>query len=442
MSASTELALSKEFSERRRRLMELMGDNCIAVLPSAEVAIRNGGTEYAYRQDSDLLYLTGFLEPHSVLVLMPGRENGEMVMFCQDRDPSMELWTGYRAGPEGACKKFGADDAFPIGDIDDILPGLLEGREKVFYAMGCNQAFDHQLMEWINQIRSKARSGAHPPHEFVSVDHVLHELRLIKSKGEQATMKKAGQISAQAHVRAMQICQPGMMEYELEAELLHEFVRNGARAPAYSSIVGGGANGCILHYIENDAELLDGDLVLIDAGCELDGYAADITRTFPVNGQFSDPQKALYEIVLKAQQAAFEVIRPGNHWNQPHDATVRVITAGLLELGLLKGDLEQLIEKEGYRDFYMHKAGHWLGMDVHDVGDYKIGGEWRVLEPGMTLTVEPGIYVSPHNMDVDEKWRGIGIRIEDDVIVTRTGCDIMTSAVPKEIDEIEQLMAG
>lgn len=434
--------ISPEYVLRRQRLMELMGDNSIAILPSAEVAIRNGGTEYAYRQDSDLLYLTGFLEPHSVLVLMPGREHGEMVLFCQDRDPAMELWTGYRAGPEGACKQYGADDAFPIGDIDDILPGLLEGREKVFYAMGCNQAFDHQLMDWINQIRSKARSGINPPHEFVSIDHILHELRLIKSKEEQKTMKRAGQISAQAHIRAMQVCRPGMMEFELEAELLHEFVRNGARAPAYSSIVGGGANGCILHYIENNAELLDGDLVLIDAGCELDGYAADITRTFPVNGKFSDEQKALYNIVLDAQQAAFEAIHPGNHWNQPHDATVRVITAGLLTLGLLEGDLEQLIEQEQYRDFYMHRAGHWLGMDVHDVGDYKIGGEWRVLEPGMVMTVEPGIYVSPQNTNVDERWRGIGIRIEDDVIVTRKGCEVMTGAVPKSIEQIEALMAG
>lgn len=433
---------SAEFAERRSRLMELMGENCIAILPSAEVAIRNGGTEYAYRQDSDLLYLTGFLEPHSVLVLIPGREQGEMVMFCQDRDPAMELWTGYRAGPEGACSRYGADDAFPIGDIDDILPGLLEGRQKVFYAMGCNQTFDQQLMEWVNQIRSKARSGAHPPHEFVSIDHVLHELRLFKSKAEQKMMRKVGQISAHGHVRAMEVCKPGMMEFELEAELLHEFVRNGARAPAYSSIVGGGANGCILHYIENNAELLDGDLVLIDAGGELEGYAADITRTFPVNGKFSDEQKALYEIVLDAQQAAFDVIRPGNHWNQPHEATVRVITAGLLELGLLNGELEELIEKEGYRDFYMHKAGHWLGMDVHDVGDYKIGGEWRVLEPGMVMTVEPGIYVSPSNTNVDEKWRGIGIRIEDDVIVTRGDCDVMTGAVPKTIEQIEQLMAG
>ncbi|MBL4583021.1 MAG: Xaa-Pro aminopeptidase [Pseudomonadales bacterium] len=435
-------AISTDYAQRRRKLMELMGENSIAILPAAEPAMRNGGTEYAYRQNSDLLYLTGFLEPHSVLVLMPGREHGEMVLFCQDRDPSMELWTGYRAGPEGACKTYGADDAFPIDDVDDILPGLLEGRAKVFYAMGCNQNFDLQLMEWIKQIRSKARSGIYPPHEFVTVDHVLHELRLLKSKEEQSTMKQAGKISAQAHVRAMQICKPGMMEYELEAELLHEFVRNGARAPAYSSIVGGGANGCILHYIENNAELLNGDLVLIDAGCELDGYAADITRTFPINGRFSEAQAALYEIVLDAQQAAFDVIVPGSHWNQPHEATVRVITEGLLKLGLLEGDLEQLIEQEGYRDFYMHKAGHWLGMDVHDVGDYKIGGEWRVLEPGMVLTVEPGIYVSPHNTDVDEKWRGIGIRIEDDVIVTRTGCDVMSDGVPKTIQQIEQLMAG
>jgi Xaa-Pro aminopeptidase len=307
--------------------------------------------------------------------------------------------------------------------------------------MGCDPQFDKHVMEWVNSIKAKARSGAHPPGEFAALDHLLHDMRLYKSPAELNLMRRSAEIAAQAHVRAMKVCKPGMMEYQLEAEFLHEFMLNGARSPAYTTIVGGGANGCILHYVDNDQPLKDGDLVLIDAGCELDFYASDITRTFPVSGTFSEPQRQLYQLVLDAQYAAIAEVKPGNHWNDPHVAAVKVLTEGLLSLGLLDGELETLIEEEAYKAFYMHRTGHWLGMDVHDVGEYKVGDEWRVLEPGMVMTVEPGLYIAPDCEDVDPKWRGIGIRIEDDVIVTKQGCEVMTDGVPKEVDAIEALMA-
>lgn len=431
----------QEFARRRKQLMAQMEPNSIAIIPSASEKIRNRDCEYQFRQDSDFYYLCGFPEPDAVLVLLPGREQGETILFCRERDVTMELWNGYRAGPEGACSDYAADDAFPVGDIDEILPGLLEGRERVYYAMGRNTDFDRRVMAWVNVIRSKVRAGAHPPGEFLDLDHLLHDLRLYKSAAELRIMKQAGEISADGHCRAMKICKPGMMEYQLEAEILHEFASKGARFPAYSSIVGAGKNACILHYIENSSKIKDGDLILIDAGCELEHYAADITRTFPASGRFSKAQKAIYTIVLEAQLAAIETIKPGSHWNEAHDATVQVITQGLKELGLLKGSLKKLIEQEAYRDFYMHRAGHWLGMDVHDVGDYKVNDEWRVLEEGMVMTVEPGIYIAPDNDKVDKKWRGIGVRIEDDVVVTKTGCEILTEAVPKTIADIEALMA-
>lgn len=432
----------KEFAQRRKRLMADMGPNTIAIIPSANEVIRNHDVHYGFRQDSDFYYLTGFNEPDSVAVLVPGREHGEFILFCRDRDPARELWDGYRAGTEGACSVYKANDAFPVSDIDDILPGLLEGKHQVYYAMGRNKEFDAQVMGWVNAIRANMRSGSQPPGEFVDLDHLLHDLRLYKSPAEIRVMAEAGAISARAHCRAMQFCKPGVMEYQLEAEILHEFAMSGARLTAYSSIVGGGANACILHYINNSEALKDGDLVLIDAGCELDYYASDITRTFPVNGRFSEEQKIIYQLVLDAQLAAIEKVRPGNHWNDPHDATVRVITEGLVGIGLLKGRVDELIKAEAYKPFYMHRAGHWLGMDVHDVGDYKVGGEWRVLEPGMVLTVEPGIYVAKDNLAVDARWRGIGVRIEDDVVVTKDGCQVLTAGVPKAVDEIELLMAA
>jgi len=432
----------QEFTRRRKQLMAMMEDNSIAILPAAPERTRSRDTEYSFRQDSDFYYLSGFAEPESVLVLIPGREHGEYVLFCREKDREKEVWNGYRAGPEGACLQFGADDAFPIDDIDDILPGLIEGRERVYYGMGKDADFDHQVMVWVNTIRAQVRTGAIPPGEFLELDHLLHDMRLYKSAAEGRLMKRAGEISAAAHVRAMKACKPGVYEYQLEAEIHHEFAINGARFPAYNTIVGGGVNGCILHYVENDQVLRDGDLVLIDAGCELEYYAADITRTFPVGGKFNNEQRALYELTLKAQQAAIDAIKPGRHWNEPHEASVEVITAGLVELGLLIGDLPTLIETEAYKEFYMHRIGHWLGIDVHDVGDYRVGGQWRVLEPGMCMTVEPGIYVAPDNAGVDAKWRGIGIRIEDDVLITKDGCEVLTSDVPKTVEAIESLMAA
>jgi Xaa-Pro aminopeptidase len=422
--------------------MGMMGANSIAVLPAAQQVVRNRDVEYPFRQDSDFHYLTGFDEPNAVLVLLPGRKQGQVVVFCQERDPEKELWHGYRAGPEGVCADYGADDAFPIADIDEILPGLMEGRDRIYYAMGRVREFDRQIMDWVNTIRSKVRSGAHPPGEFVDLDHLLHEMRLFKSRAELKLMRRAAVISAAAHSRAMQLCKPGLNEYHLEAELMHEFASNGCRNWAYPPIVGGGDNGCILHYIENNQVLKDGDLVLIDAGCELEGYAADITRTFPVSGVFSPAQAQLYALCLEAQLAAIDCIKPGVSWNLPHEVVIKVLTAGLRKLGLLKGPLQRLIDKQAYQPFYMHRTGHWLGMDVHDVGDYKVGEQWRELEPGMVLTVEPGIYVSPHNTDVAQKWRGIGIRIEDDVVVTNDGCEVLSGNVPKQIAEIEALMAG
>ena len=430
-----------EYARRRKALMAQMEPNSIAILPAAPVAIRNRDVEHVYRQDSDFQYLSGFPEPEAVLALIPGREHGEYVLFCRERNPERELWDGLRAGQDGAISQYGADDAFPIADIDEILPGLIEGRERVYYALGIHQEFDRHLMEWINVIRSKARQGAQPPNEFVALDHLLHDMRLYKSAAEVKVMKEAAQISARAHVCAMQACRAGLYEYSLEAELDYEFRKGGAKMPAYGSIVAAGKNACILHYRENDALLKDGDLVLIDAACEIDCYASDITRTFPVSGTFSPEQKAIYELVLASQEAAFKAIAPGKHWNAAHEATVQVITVGLVELGLLSGEVSELIASEAYKPFYMHRAGHWLGMDVHDVGDYKVGGEWRELEVGMAMTVEPGIYIAVDNLDVAKKWRGIGVRIEDDVVVTKGGCEILTSGVPKTVAAIEALMA-
>ncbi len=430
-----------EFARRRKQLMEQMGRGAIAILPGAPLRLRNRDTEYPYRPDSDFYYLTGFPEPEAVAVLIPGHAHGEYILFSRERDPEKEVWNGARAGQEGACRDHGADDAFPIDDLDDILPGLLEKCERVYCAMGVQPEFDQHLIGWVNKIRAKSRAGLRPPEEFIALDQVLHEMRLFKSRAEIALMKQAARISAGAHRRAMRMCKPGMMEYQIEAELRHEFMRLGSQAPAYNSIVAGGANACVLHYTDNRAPLKDGDLLLIDAGAELDYYASDITRTFPVNGRFSAEQRAVYEIVLEAQYAALAKVRPGNHWNDPHEAAVRVLTQGLLELGLLKGTLAKLIKAQAYRRFYMHRTGHWLGMDVHDVGDYKIGDAWRVLEPGMVLTVEPGLYITPGSSGVARKWWGIGVRIEDDVHVTPKGHEILSADAPKTVAEIEALMA-
>ena len=432
----------KEFARRRKSLMRQMDENSVAILFTAPVRMRNRDVEYAFRPDSDFYYLTGFPEPEAVMVLVPGRPEGEYLLFVRERDLAKEVWNGRRAGLEGACAEYGADDAFPIGDIDDIVPGLIENRDRVFYAMGVYPEVDQQVMGWVSRVRSRARAGVSVPGEFVALDQLVHEMRLIKSAGELRLMRRAAEVTAAAHLRAMQVARPGMTEYQVEAELVHAFMSGGCRAPAYAPIVGSGENGVILHYTENRDPLRDGDLLLIDAGAEYEYYAADITRTFPVNGRFTSPQRGLYELVLEAQEAAIAKVRPGNHWNEPHEAAVAVITRGLVDLGLLKGRVPRLVKEEAYKPFYMHRTGHWLGMDVHDVGDYKVDGEWRVLEPGMTMTVEPGLYVAPGARGVPRRWWGIGIRIEDDVLVTRDGCEVLTRAVPKTVADIEAVMAS
>lgn len=431
----------KEFSKRRKQLMRMMGPGSVAIIPSAHLTLRNRDVDYPFRQDSDFYYLSGFPEPEAVIVLIPGRKQAEYILFCRERDPEMETWNGRRAGQDGACEVYQADDSFPITDIDDILPGMLEGCERVYYTMGAHPEFDQHVLQWVNTIRSMNRTGSKTPGEFVSLDHLLHDMRLYKSRAEIAMHNKAMKVSVQAHKRAMKLTEPGLMEYQVEAELLYEFHRNGMQ-PAYSSIVGSGENACILHYTENDAKMQDGDLLLIDAGAEMQCYAADITRTFPVNGMFNKYQKALYEVVLEAQYAAIDKIRPGRHWNEAHIAAVEVLTEGLVELGILKGRVKKLIKEEAYRRFYMHRTGHWLGMDVHDVGDYKVDGEWRELEPGMMMTVEPGLYIPKGSKGVAKKWWNTGIRIEDDVLVTRDEPRVMTEDAPKTVDEIQQWMAS
>ena len=433
---------SKEYTTRRKELMSLMHSNSIAIISAAPEKVRSRDTHYPYKQNVNLSYLCGFLEPESVLVLIPGRAQGEMVLFCRDKDPLRETWDGYREGPEGAVSNFGADDAFPIADIDDILPNLIEGKDRLYYAIGKDPEFDRHLMDWVNHVRNQRGNGALPPGEFVDLDHFINEMRLFKTAGELKIMRKAAEISVSAHSRAMKASKPGLFEYQLQAEIEHEFAVHGSAGAAYTSIVGGGKNGCILHYIENRDALKDGDLVLIDAGCEYQNYAADITRTFPVNGKFSDEQAAIYDIVLQAQTDAIAVIGPGIEYNKTNEATVLAITQGLVDLGILHGDVDELIASEAHREFYMHGAGHWLGMDVHDVGDYKIDGQWRVYEPGMVVTIEPGIYIAPGNPNVDKKWHGIAVRIEDDIVVTKDGNENITAGVPKKRDEIEALMAG
>jgi Xaa-Pro aminopeptidase len=430
----------KEFARRRKQLMRIIGDDAICIVPAAPERLRNNDSHYPYRQDSDFHYLTGFPEPDAVLALIPGRAHGETILFCRERDPEREAWDGPRAGPDGAVSEYGVDDAFPIGDIDDILPGMIEGRSRVYYHFGRDTEFDIKLIAWVNSVRAQVKRGAIAPHEFVALGHILHDLRLYKTRDELRLMRKAAKIAAGAHVRAMQLVRPGMNEHEIEAELLHEFRRNGA-VPSYEPIVGGGKNGCVLHYRANNAILNDGDLLLIDAGAEYDCYASDITRTFPISGKFSTEQRALYDIVLKAQTASINEVRAGKPFGAYHDAAVKVIVAGLIKLGLLKGSVEKNIREHTYRPFYMHKTGHWLGLDVHDVGDYRVDGEFRELEPGMVVTVEPGIYIAPDAKHVPAKWRGIGIRIEDDIVVTRGDPEVITAAVPRNADEIEVLMA-
>lgn len=430
-----------EFARRRRQIMKMAGDGSIIILPAAPVRLRNRDTAYPYRQNSDFYYLTGFPEPDAVLVLVAGRDQGEVILFCRERDARTERWDGPMLGLEGAREQCGMDDAFPIGDIDEILPNLLEGRNRVFYTIGRDKDFDQQVMGWVNHVRREVRRGARAPGEFISLDHHLHDLRLYKNRAEVNALARSARLAADAHRRAMRQCRPGVHEYELAADILHSFHRAQAQA-AYEPIVGGGANACVLHYVSNRDALADGDLVLIDAGAELDYYASDITRTFPVNGRYSGPQRDLYEIVLAAQQSAIDMVRPGISWEDPHQAAVAQITRGLVDLGILAGEVDGLIEQHAYAPYYPHKTGHWIGLDVHDVGDYRVDGQPRVLEARMAFTVEPGIYIAPDRDEVDAHWRGIGIRIEDDIVVTRDGHRVLSADAPRSIAEIESWMAG
>ena len=431
----------REFAKRRQRLMDMMGEGSIAIVPTSPVRPRNRDVEFAFRPDSNFYYLTGFAEPEAVAMLAPGREQGEFVMFCRERDPTQEQWHGGRLGLEGVCERHGADDAFPIGDIDDILPGLIENKSRVYYALGHFPEFDHRMLGWVARVRGGSRSSG-GLGAFVMLDHLVHEMRLFKSRAEVDTMSKAAAVSTAAHERAMRVCRPGMAEYQIEAELLYEFTRAGCRAAAYPSIVAGGANACTLHYTDNTDRLRDRDLLLIDAGAELECYASDITRTFPVNGRFTRAQRDVYSVVLAAQEAAIDTAAPGRTFDDVHMAAVQVLVEGLVDLGALKGRVKRIVQKEKYKRFYMHRTGHWLGMDVHDVGDYRIDDQSRVLEPGMVMTVEPGLYIAPDDEKAPKRLRGIGIRIEDDVLVTKSGREVLTSAAPKSIDEIESLVGS
>lgn len=427
-----------EYKKRRNKLMNMVGDDGIIIIPTAPMKIRNRDVAYPFRPDSDFYYLTGYSEPSAVAVLMPNRSQGEYILFCLDRDEEKEIWDGVRVGVEGVCDHYMADDAFPIEDIDEILPNLMENRSHIYYNMGHDANLDKRIIDW----NRHNHAATHVPNTIISLNHFLHDMRLYKSREEIKLMRRAAKISANAHRRAMQVCAPDQYEYQLSAEIYHEFMINGAQAAAYPNIVGGGKNSCILHYIDNHDLLRDGDIVLIDAGAEYQGYASDISRTFPVNGRFSKAQKAVYEIVLAAQKAAIDEVKPGNHWNDPHEAAVRVITEGLLDLGILKGKLSQLIKKQAYKPYYMHRTSHWIGMDVHDVGDYKLAGRWRLLEPNMAMTMEPGIYLSSKQKGLAKTWHDIGVRIEDDIVVTKAGCDVLTKNAPKEVDDIEALMNG
>ncbi|WP_334108480.1 Xaa-Pro aminopeptidase [Methylobacillus sp.] len=430
----------EEFKARRQALMEKIGQG-VAVIPTAAEAVRNRDSHYPYRFDSYFYYLTGFDEPEAVLVLLAG-ESPKSILFCRDKDMEREIWDGFRHGPAGALEAFGFDEAYSIDELDQRIGEYLANQPQLLFALGADPAWDQRLGGWLKQLASQARSGIAAPAAIVDVRRLLDEMRLIKSPLELDVMRRAAAITVDAHKRAMRAARPGMMEYEVEAEILHEFYRRGSRAPAYTSIVAGGGNACVLHYITNQARLQDGDLLLIDAGCELEGYAADITRTFPVNGKFSAAQKDVYELVLAAQAAAIAQVKPGQHWNAPHEAALNVLAQGLIDFGLCEGSLDAVLESGDYRRFYMHRTGHWLGLDVHDAGEYKqADGNWRLLQPGMVLTVEPGCYIRPAD-NVPEHFWNIGIRIEDNAVVTAEGNEITTAAAPKTVREIEEWMAG
>ena len=434
--------MKNNFSERRLQLSNKVLDDSAIIVSSALVKSRISDTDYAYRQDSNFYYLSGYEEPDSLILIRPNHDKEKFIIFCRDRDPLREQWDGFRTGQDGAIQEYQADNAYSINSIDQMMPELLAGVKNIYFSMSAPCGVDLKISQWVEDIRKNTRAGAEPPHNLLSLDSILHEMRLIKEDHEMDLMKQAADITTEAHIRAMQAVTPGMYEYQLEAEYLYAFNKNGARSAAYNSIVGGGNNSCILHYVENNAELKDGDLVLVDAGCEYKYYASDVTRTFPVNGKFSPEQKEIYSIVLEAHKQSMEQAKPGNKWNLMHEKSVEVIVEGLLDLGLLKGTKDQVIENGDYSKFYMHRIGHWLGMDVHDVGGYKQDGDWRDLEKGMVMTIEPGIYILDSLEDVDDKWKGIGVRIEDDIVVTGSGFEVLTPNVPRTIEEVEHTVQG
>ncbi len=424
------------YLERRKRLLAQLGDG-VAILPTAPEKVRNRDAHHPYRFDSYFWYLSGFPEPEAVLVMVGG-DKPKSILFCREKNEEREIWDGYRHGPQGACEAFGFDAAYSVESLDTKLIELLADRDALWYSLGHDAEWDARISTALNAVRAQTRAGKHAPRKMLDLRATLDIMRLTKDATEIAVMKRAADISSAGHARAMYACRSGMAEYELEAELSYEFRRRGADAHAYTPIVAGGQNACVLHYVSNNKLLNDNTLVLIDAGCEVEGYAADITRTFPVGGRFSAAQRDAYEIVLAAQNAAFAAIKPGNHFMDPHEAALKVLAQGMLDLKLLTGTVDGVIESESYKRFYMHRTGHWLGLDVHDAGEYREGDAWAVLTPNMTLTVEPGLYIRPEE-DIPSAMHGIGIRIEDDVLVTAMGCDVYTSA-PKTVAEIEEVM--
>ena len=427
------------FAPRRARLAATLAEG-VAIVPTSPERLRNRDAHYPYRFDSYFYYLSGFPEPEAVLVLIAGKAP-RSILFCRDKDVEREIWDGFRYGPAAARKLFGFDECFSIRELDTRMPQLLTDQPALHCHLGADERWDARVLGWVNAVRAQVRSGVAAPAAIRDLHGHLDEMRVIKDAHELGAMRRAAAISTAAHARAMRAAKGAHHEYEIEAELLHEFRGGGAQAPAYTPIVAGGANACVLHYVSNDAPLRQGDLLLIDAGCECDGYASDITRTFPVSGRYTAAQRDIYDMVLAAQAAAIAATRPGVRWNEPHDAAVRVLAQGMIDFGLCQGSLDAVLESEAYRRFYMHRTGHWLGLDVHDAGDYKRAGEWRVLEPGMVLTAEPGCYIRPGE-GVPAHFEHIGIRIEDDVLVTASGNEVLTAATPKTVAAIESLMAG
>jgi Xaa-Pro aminopeptidase len=434
--------LDTAFSKRRQRVFDQLPAKSIVLLFSGSEVRKSGDQDYLFQPDTDFYYLTGFAEPDAMAALIVNEDAHEYLLFNRPRNMEMEIWNGRRAGQEGACKIYGANRAFTIEELDKLLPELLLGKNKIYYPVGRYAELDERVINHVVKLRNKIRSGIPSPQELINIESILHPMRRVKDNYEIELLRKAGEISAQAHVEAMQACKPGMLEYEIEAKLIYEFRRKGCKWPAYNPIVGGGENACILHYNENNMELQDGDLLLVDAGGEYQGYAADITRTYPVNGKFSQEQRLIYDLVLEAQLAVLELVKPGTAYISLQETAIRVITTGLVKLGIMQGDVDELIQTQAYKTFYMHNIGHWLGLDTHDAGSYREQDEWVKLEPGNVLTVEPGIYISAGTPNIAKKWWNIGVRIEDNVLVTQSGCDILTKTAPKTVSEIETLMAG